>query len=638
VLVSTLALAAQVAFSLVPQPVSLQPKDGTFTIRRETYLVVSAETERIGRQFQHDLGEATGMDLDLTRGGSHDGIHLRIDKKLKRLGAEGYTLSVKPNRVDVVGSSLPGLFYGIQTLKQLMPSAIYRRAPIDTQWIIPCVEIEDQPRFGWRGTMLDVARHYMPKEFILKYIDVLAMHKMNRLHLHLTDDQGWRIEIKRYPKLTEIGSERADSMLTYSPATYAGKPHRGYYTQDDLKEIVAYAANRFVEVIPEIEMPGHASAAIAAYPELGNLPNPMPVPTKWGVISDVFNVEDSTIKFLQNVLDEVITIFPSKFIHIGGDECPKDQWKKSAQAQARMKAEGLKTEEELQSWFIRQMDKHLDSKGRRLIGWSEILEGGLAPGAALMVWLGDDGAMEAVESGHDVVMAQTSHTYFDYYQSKDLAKEPHAIGGYLPLKQVYAYDPVLPAMTAEHAKHVLGVQYQTWTEYIRDGKHVEYMAFPRACALAEVAWSPKANRNYESFLSRLPSHLERLRAKDVNFRALGGPEPVPVGTWSPNQVGTDHRELVWPLAAVVRRTGTYQAEFQFTGGSHRLDIAWVELLEDGKPISRDEHAGRAGAETRANLYKLSVKTVKPKAKYALRAKVRADGGADSHGEVFFRGH
>ncbi len=636
-LLSSLALAAQSVFAIIPQPVSVIPGPGTFEIKRETLIGVSAESEKLGRQLQHELEAATGFDLDMSRGTSHDGIHLRIDRKLRKLGQEGYTVSVRPSRVDVVGASLPGLFYGIQTLKQLLPAAIYRQAPTGGPWTIPCVEIEDQPRFGWRGTMLDVARNFMPKEFVLKYIDLLAMHKMNRLHLHLTDDQGWRMEIKKYPRLTEVGSTRADTMLTYSPPTYTGKPHSGYYTQDDLREIVAYAANRFIEVIPEIEMPGHATAAIAAYPELGNLSAPIPVATKWGVISDVFNVEDSTIEFLKNVLNEVIAIFPSKFIHIGGDECPKDQWKKSAKAQARMKSEGLKTEEELQSWFIRQMDKYLTAKGRRLIGWSEILEGGLAPGAALMVWLGNDGAMEAVESGHDVVMAQTSHTYFDYYQTRDVVKEPHAIGGFLPLSKAYSYDPILPSMSASHVKHVLGVQYQTWTEYIRDPKALEYMAFPRACAMAEVGWTAKEKKNYESFLSRLPPHLERLKVLDVNFRGIGGPDPVPVGNWTSGQVGTEFVELMWPVQSAVRRAGAYQAEFQFSGGEHRLDIEWVELLENGKPIARDAHAGRAGGESRANLYRFMLKSVKTGATYAIRAKVRADGGSDSNGDVFFRG-
>jgi hexosaminidase len=343
------------------------------------------------------------------------------------------------------------------------------------------------------------------------------MHKLNSFHWHLTDDQGWRIEIKKYPKLTEVGAWRKDSMLVYSPEKYTGEPHGGFYTQDDIREVVAYAAKNHINVVPEIEMPGHAQAAIAAYPELGNLGEPLDVGVKWGVYENVFNVEDKTIQFLQDVLDEVMALFPGAFIHIGGDECPKKQWKDSPFAQAKMKKLGMPDEHALQSWFVGQMDDYIASKGRRLIGWSEILEGGLAPGAALMVWLGNEGAEQAVASGHDVVMAQTTHTYFDYYQVKDTSKEPHGIGGFLPIEQVYQYEPILPSFTPEQAKHVLGAQFQIWAEYIPNGRHAEYMAFPRACALSEVVWSPKEARNWEDFSSRLPANLERLRALDVNF-------------------------------------------------------------------------------------------------------------------------
>lgn len=507
-----LMLAPTVA--IVPKPVSLVMESGSFLLSSKTPVVAGSGTDPVAKQLQGYLG----LRGSIRREGN--GIHLRIDKTLGgKLGPEGYRLHVTDDRVDLAAPTKTGLFYGVQTLRQLLPASTFNPSHPSNPSAIPSLTIEDHPRFSWRGAHVDVARHFMPKEWILKFLDVMAMHKLNTFHWHLTDDQGWRIEIKKYPKLTEMGSMRKDDMLVYDPPTYSGKPHGGFYTQDDIREIVAYAAKLHITVVPEIEMPGHAQAAIAAYPELGD-GQPHEVWTKWGVNENVFNVKGETLDFLKNVLDEVIELFPAQFIHVGGDECPKVQWKASAFAQEKLRRLGLKDEHELQSWFIRQMDAHIASRGRRLIGWSEILEGGLAPGAALMVWLGNEGAEAAVKSGHDVVMAQTTHTYFDYYQSKNRDKEPHSIGGFLPIEQVYAYEPILPSFAPEDAKHVLGAQFQLWTEYIRDPEHLEYMAFPRGCALAEVVWSPKESRNWDDFSMRLPFHLDRLTAMGVNFRKL----------------------------------------------------------------------------------------------------------------------
>lgn len=504
--------------AVVPQPLSMVASADTFTLNDKTIIVSTGPT---GRMLQSLLSPATGFALEVKGRGDKNAIHLKKVRS-KDLGDEGYRLTVKGDRVEVEATTDAGLFYGAQTLRQLLPAPIYRKAKVEgVDWKVAGVKIEDKPRFKWRGSMLDTARYFMPKEFVMKYIDLLAMHKLNSFHWHLTDDQGWRIEIKKYPKLTEVGAWRNNTMTKYSPAEYTGKPHGGFYTQDDIREVVAYAKERHVTIVPEIEMPGHAQAAIAAYPWLGNDPSKqLEVATTWGVIENVFNVEDTTIQFLQDVITEVMDLFPGQFIHIGGDECPKTQWKASEKAQAKIKSLGLKDEHELQSWFIRQMDKFIDSKGRRLIGWSEILEGGLAEKAALMVWLGNDGAMTAVSSGHDIVMAQASHMYFDYYQSQDKAKEPWSIGGFIPLEKVYSYEPILPEMTEAQAKHVMGVQFQIWTEYISNGKHVEYMAFPRGCALSEVAWSSKENRSFDRFRKGLPSHLDRLTAFDVNYRKL----------------------------------------------------------------------------------------------------------------------
>ncbi|MCD4753892.1 MAG: beta-N-acetylhexosaminidase, partial [Anaerolineaceae bacterium] len=418
-----------------------------------------------------------------------------------------------------------GIFYGTHTLLQLLPVDILRDAEVsDVAWEIPCVSITDQPRFGWRGMMLDCCRHFMPKEFVKKFIDLLAFYKMNRFHWHLTEDQGWRIEIKQYPKLTEVGSYRPETVvdktwLTETPV-YDGKPEWGFYTHEDVKEIVAYASERFVTVIPEIEMPGHCQAALAAYPELGNLRKKLSVLRQWGINQDVFNVEDSTIEFLKNVLSEVLDLFPSEFIHVGGDECPKDQWRASKAAQAKMKKLGLQNEDELQSWFIRQMDQFLTENGRRLVGWDEILEGGLAVNATVMSWRGEEGGVAAAKAGHDVVMAPHQHVYFDHNQHQAQVDSEVRIGGLITLEDVYAYEPVPAEMSEEEAQHVLGAQGQIWTEYMKNSKEVEWMAFPRTLALAEVLWSPKDKKDYPGFSERFPHLLRQLELMDVNYYRL----------------------------------------------------------------------------------------------------------------------
>jgi hexosaminidase len=504
--------------SLIPQPVKLTRTEGFFILRPDTRIEAPPTLERVAARLRESLGAATGFPLPTAKRGSNV-IVIKLDPALKSLGSEGYRLTVTEKKVVIVGSEPSGVFYAIQTLRQLLPPAIYRRAPVRAEsWQIPAVTIEDYPRFSWRGGHLDVGRHFMPKEFLFKYVDLLALHKMNVFHLHLTEDQGWRIEIKKYPRLTEVGAYRKDSMLKYDPPAFEGKPHGGFYTQEDLRELVAYARDRFVTVVPEIEMPGHSQAAVAAYPEFGNTGEPLEVATRWGVIEHVFNPEDATIAFLKDVLTEVMDIFPSQFIHVGGDEVPKKQWKESARAQARLKELGLKGEDELQSWFIRQIDTFLASKGRRLVGWDEILEGGLAPGATVMSWRGEKGGIEAAKQGHDVVMTPTGFTYFDYYQSKDRATEPPAIGGFLPLDKVYSYDPIPKELAGADSKKVLGAQFQVWTEYIPDPKQAEYMAYPRACALSEVVWSPLSAKNFDDFMGRLVVHLERLKVLDVRYR------------------------------------------------------------------------------------------------------------------------
>ena len=365
--------------------------------------------------------------------------------------------------------------------------------------------------------MLDVSRHFFPVSFIKKYIDLLAMHKMNTFHWHLTDDQGWRIEIKKYPKLTEIGSKRKQTMKGhYNEQQFDGTPYGGFYTQEQIAEVIKYAQKKYVTVIPEIEMPGHAMAALAAYPELGCGENAYQVGTKWGIYDDVFCPTEQTFSFLEDVLTEVIALFPSNYIHIGGDECPKISWKNSQFCQDLMKKQGLKDEHELQSYFIKRIDKFLTSKGKKMIGWDEILEGGISPNATIMSWRGIEGGVAAVKQNHDAIMTPGSHCYLDHYQS-DPSSEPLAIGGFLPLEKVYAYDPTPKGLTARQAKHILGVQANLWTEYIPTTTQAEYMAYPRASALAEVAWTITAAKDYKDFTTRLKTHFERLRYLAVNY-------------------------------------------------------------------------------------------------------------------------
>jgi len=521
-------LASDSIPAIVPRPAHFTMRPGAFTLRAGTVIVTDRALRKVGELLGDYLFPATGLRLAVATAAPAGTpvISIRLDSSLARLGDEGYRLDVSRSRVAIRAYRTAGAFYGIETLRQLLPTAIFRQAEMaGVAWSIPGIAIEDLPRFAWRGVHVDVARHFMPKEFVKKLIDLAALHKLNRFHWHLTDDQGWRLEIKQYPRLTQVGAWRPQTIIGRPDRDstrwrFDGQPHGGFYTQDDVREIVAYARARFVTIVPEIEMPGHSQAAIAAYPELGNRGDTLPVWMGWGVDENILNPGDATVRFYQNVLTEVMALFPGRWIHIGGDEAPKTQWKASPLAQARIRELGLKDEDELQSWFTHRMDEFLTAHGRTLVGWDEILQGGLAPNAVVMSWRGVDGGIAAAQAGHDVVMAPGSHTYFDHYQSADTVAEPLAIGGYLPLDTVYAFEPVPPALTASEARHVLGAQGQLWTEYVPDAKRAEYMVFPRVCALAEVLWTPPQERDYGDFAKRLVTHLERLAALDVNYRPI----------------------------------------------------------------------------------------------------------------------
>ncbi len=514
--------------NVIPEPVHWKLTGGQFSLSPNTPVFVPNSAEKAAASLEQSLSPA--VPLIRTKGAlpeeSPAGIAFRLDTSLSRLGPEGYRLTVTPEQVELRAPQGPGLFYAVQTLRQLLPpEAFGSQGKAKAAWAIPCIEVEDTPRFAWRGAMLDVARHFMPTSFLLKFIDLLALHKLNTFHLHLTDDQGWRIEIKKHPRLTGVGAWRKETMIGRlgegeTPAAFDGIPHGGFYSQEEVQAVVAYARDRFVNIVPEIEMPGHCQAALAAYPELGNTLHPLEVSTRWGIHEDVYNVEESTFAFLEEVLSEVLELFPGPFIHLGGDEVPKTQWRQTPAAQNRLRELGLQDEQALQSYFIRRMDAFLAGRGRRLVGWDEILEGGLAPGATVMSWRGEQGGITAAIAGHDVVMAPNHYTYLDYYQSEDREREPLAIGGFLPLEKVYQYEPVPPAIPPERASHVLGAQAQLWTEYMPDPQRVETMAFPRLCALAEVAWTLQERKDLADFIRRLPVHLQRLDRLGVRYRPL----------------------------------------------------------------------------------------------------------------------
>jgi hexosaminidase len=511
---------------IIPKPLFEERRSGRFLITADTEICANDLALEGAGQFVEMLAPAMGTPIHIVaRECESSSIVLKIDPDVPNLGDERYRLEVDPTRVVLSARSQVGLFYGLQTLRQLLPVQIFARTAVrGVTWEIPCGVIEDRPRFGWRGMMLDCARHFMPIEFIFELIDLLAVHKLNIFHWHLTDDQGWRIEIRKYPRLTEIGGWRKETLIGHALSkedhTYDGKPHGGFYTQEQIRNVVKYAAMRNITVVPEIEMPGHSQAAIAAYPHLGNTGEQSEVWTTWGVNPNILNVEESTIRFYQDVLLEVMDLFPSPFIHVGGDEAPKGQWKASSRAQARIADLGLRDEDDLQSWFIRRMGKFLASHGRKLVGWDEILEGGLAPGAMVMSWRGEEGGISAARAGHDVVMAPQKRVYFDHYQSENKDREPLAIGGFTSLEAVYEYEPVPSVLDDLTARRVQGAQAQLWTEYVADPGHAQYMIFPRLCALAEVVWSARGNREFSEFRERLRVHLQRLKVLGVKFRPL----------------------------------------------------------------------------------------------------------------------
>ncbi|MGW1269594.1 beta-N-acetylhexosaminidase [Streptomyces sp. NPDC002491] len=519
---------------LVPAPRSVEgpTPGGAVLLDEATALWAAPGTETAERWLRGTLGAALGLPLRPGPRDAPDCVRLRLDDTLE---PEAYRLSVVADAgVEIRGGDPAGVFWGAQTLRQLLGPDAFRRAPLrpGVRYGVPHRIVEDAPRLRWRGLMLDVARHFMPKDGVLRYLDLMAAHKLNVLHLHLTDDQGWRIEIRRRPRLTEVGSWRARTKFGHRASPlWEHKPHGGFYTQDDIREIVAYAAQRHITVVPEIDVPGHSQAAIAAYPELGNADvvdtRALAVWDTWGISPNVLAPTDDTLRFYEGVFEEVLELFPSEFVHVGGDECLKDQWRSSPAAQARIAELGLADEDQLQSWFIRHFDAWLAARGRRLIGWDEILEGGLADGAAVSSWRGRAGGIAAARAGHDVVMCPEQQVYLDHRQA-DGADEPVPIGYVRTLEDVYRFEPVPAELTPAQARHVLGAQANLWTEATEDQARVDYQAFPRLAAFAEVAWSDlpaPAERDFAGFERRMRAHYARLDALGVGYRPPGGPRP-----------------------------------------------------------------------------------------------------------------
>ena len=625
--------------ALIPLPQKIERLDGAFVLTPQTRIYADWASRQTAKLLAQRLRQATGYQLKISRkifssAPVSNGILLTTKNTNTSLGAEGYELTVTTNSVVIRAPAQAGVFYGSQTLLQLLPPEIFSTNVVaNANWQMPCVQIEDWPRFKWRGMMLDVSRHFYNKLEVERLLDQMARFKLNRFHWHLVDDHGWRIEIKKYPKLTEVGAWRSGVGFNLDPkSTTAYGPdgrYGGFYTQADIREVVAYAAARHITIVPEIEMPGHSLAALAAYPQYGCTGGPYTIPVSGGVFNGIYNpANEETFRFLENILTEVFQLFPSRYIHIGGDEVRKETWKNSPECQALMKREALKNEEELQSWFIRRIEKFVNAHDHALIGWSEILQGGLAKSAVVMDWIG--GGKEAAAAGHNVIMTPTDFCYFDYCQSLDRSLEPHGFAAYLPLRKVYSFEPVPVGLTPPNDSYVLGGQANVWTEYIAATTHLEYMIFPRLDALAEVVWSPKDSRNWEDFQRRLKVDERRLDKLGVNHRH---DNTVKLGEWTPSQLSTTNVTMEWDVTGKVKGPGQYHVTLNYDHGDNGLTIVSLALLENGHEMARDNHAGFTGVEQRKPVYVLDLPAFKQDAHYSLQANVREEGGTDSYGSV-----
>lgn len=626
------------AQDIIPRPQQMKLLDGGFSISSETTLVVEHPALLPSAEFLKELVEPHVGALEIVKGKNPAGGPSIVFRRVKdkELGAEGYKLGVTPGGVMILANTDQGAFYGVCSLRQLFPVSAFRAAGEGTAtFTVPGVMIVDAPRFSWRGGHLDVGRHYMPKEFVLRYIDLLAMHKFNKMHWHLTDDQGWRIEIKKYPKLTEIGSQRTETAVPGSKyRKFDGKPHGGFYTQEEIKEIVAYAQKRHVVIIPEIEFPGHSLAAIAAYPELGCLvdaegkPVQHKVWTRWGVSKHICNPSDETIRFMKEVFQEVAALFPGPYFHIGGDEAPLDQWKSNDIARKKRKDLKLADERQLQSYILNDLANFLEKLGKRPVGWSDILHEDLSRNTVIMPYHddGSKGAEKAIASGHQVVMAPTYPTYFDYTPGDD--GDP-AMGKANPIDKVYGWDPVLSSIPKDKEHLVVGSQFHCWTEMMPTPSIVEKRVYPRACAMAEVLWTNSDRKDFENFQRRLKIHNNRLLVYGLQVPVI---RTAGEG-WDAEKTPATYSELEWDVTSQIKAKGKYRVEFGFDSGENGLDVRDVALCWNGRVLTRDTHDGFAGENTTNSVYTLSLKDWKP-GKFILKVKMRGRNGTDSAGTIY----
>lgn len=608
------------ALEIIPKPVKAKVLDGYFEITKGTMIVVkdgSYEMATLGNYLAEILGNSIGrnpiMKINPSSKVPEGSIVLNIKNSPKSLGAEGYILSVTRNSVSLSALKPAGIFYGVQTIRQIM---LGRK---EETIKIPCSYIEDKPRYEWRGMLLDCCRHFMTADFIKRYIDLLAYHKMNVFHWHLTEDQGWRLEIKKYPLLTEIGAWREEN----------GHRYGGFYTQEEVKDIVAYAKSRYVRIVPEIEMPGHSTAALAAYPEFSCTGRPLNVETNWGVFKDVYCPgKEETFEFLQNILKEVCDLFPSPYIHIGGDEVPKDNWKKCPDCQKRIKDEGLKDEHELQGYLTKRIDAYMQTLGRNIIGWDEILEGGVSKTAVVQSWRGLQGAITAAGQGNYVISSPWEPVYFYCPQIKEEVKEGSQTIN--TLEKVYAFEPVPPELTPEQAKYILGGECCMWNEYTYQFE-VDPQIFPRLCALCEVLWSPAESRDYSDFARRLDLHYNRLDELGVDYYRA----EVLVGKWQAEQIGKSFSQLCWDVTDHVTKNGIYRVNLVLDKGEDDLYFQWAALFQDNKQVARYTHYSRSQRNFYLK-YPLRLENYNPDATYTLRISIGGNKDNETSGLIYLR--
>lgn len=620
--------------TLIPQPVSVEKcKSAGYTLTADTRIVCDEDFLPAINLAVRQMNAATGFAWEAKEPGLFGGSANIVFEKDEDLAEEAYTLKSCEKGVLITASTSKGAFYGYQTLRQLLPVEIYSKQVVKADWTIPAVKIADEPRFSWRGVMVDDCRHFMGRTAVLDLLDTMAAHKLNVMHWHLTEDQAWRIEIKKYPQLILNGAKRNQSPTRDNPGVSDNTPYGYYYyTQDQIKEILAYAEERQITIVPEIEMPGHALAALSAFPELSCTGGPFTPRWQWGVEADIFCAgNDHAISFLEDVLDEVMELFPSSYIHIGGDEAPKARWNECVKCQKRIKDNNLKDSHELQSWFVQHFANYLKDNGRNLIGWDEILEGGLAEGAAVMSWRGVGGGIQAAKMGHKVVMTPMHACYFDF--SQGLIDDPNKyISSGVTIQSVYTFDPC-DGLPEESHPFVMGVQANNWSEYTWTKEELEWKVWPRGCALAEVAWTPNKDKNWTNFRKRIEKHVARLDMMGVSRAPL--PEK-PLFGWESDEISTTWSEKTWDVTKAIKGAGTYDVIFTFMGGDSRLDMKNASLEADGAFAKvSDSHEGTAGGSHVGNVFTLTIPDNQGK-KVILRAMVRCDGNSNSNGAITVR--